>query len=782
MIGGKENIGDAPWKMGILDDEELGSGVPSPKKQRLSMATGDADAFVVPRKRTNANHLITPRKPSRKTPLIDHAQASVIPQIPSETMFTVPLGKLEPTPDASKSHANLSPQKMPPNDWNYNDNRVTASTEKPVRRKSLRQSTRRLTRGTTPEQPPAAPAEEITAGFNNYISESAAPAIERPKKDAESLRAVCDSIEARGLASSADALKNGAIGAFVQEPVALKAVEESSRGSQDEAELSVEGYLAPLNVVEESMNESPRLQQQEVVLAQNSGKANKGLANIEVDPAIAIGEKFTSRANQTPKSQPPVLNSIELGAEISFVSPTKSAGTPRLRRKTPQRRGSRRSTRLTRANSVPPEDISAQKIAAHKPSAAEISNPTSAPIKPGVTSTPTMETSKPADHDAVVAVHTLVENANSQHTEATELASKLSIEIEIQDPEVGSTGVEAIATTHSSDLVNQSEHVKILEPVFNDISSGVEVSGEGSNLAISATFGDIPSLADTGSEDHNGAITATFEDKICFEGGNLNTQEEATMEIGAAITLTQTKDEHISSPPKPSLSEEFAQDNLDPSLDKPRASSVEALEVLEPISIRISTKKLLEDSVEETTDDLPETSTPNPSTTELVDTISENAPANGFDHDDTDMLRNFLTRVKANKAAKASTTVPKRKRSLPHSPIRLPLGSEECGLSPSSPKTKDDFDVSLPAETSTKRKHDGPLGDEDATEPKSIRRSGRTRLPVKATTVAAPSFIDSSQHPQEQRCRSAANASVSEAGRRKRRSSVASACFERDFR
>jgi len=48
----------------------------------------------------------------------------------------------------------------------------------------------------------------------------------------------------------------------------------------------------------------------------------------------------------------------------------------------------------------------------------------------------------------------------------------------------------------------------------------------------------------------------------------------------------------------------------------------------------------------------------------------------------------------------------------------------------------------LPADLAAKREQeDANLDDDEGREPKSIRRSGRTRLPVKAAPLAAPSFI-----------------------------------------
>ena len=177
---------------------------------------------------------------------------------------------------------------------------------------------------------------------------------------------------------------------------------------------------------------------------------------------------------------------------------------------------------------------------------------------------------------------------------------------------------------------------------------------------------------------------------------------------------------------------------------------VDPLEHLDPISSLICSTGLfvtgsIVGSNNEASEELPETSTPNPATTELVEAISENATLTNY-HDETDMLRSFLTRVKANKAAKARSAIPKRKRSLPHSPLRLPLETADANLSPSL-NDKDElaeFDVSLPASSRYKRRKHSKHGQDDnndAPEEKSIRRSGRTRLPMKLTPIPVPSFI-----------------------------------------
>ncbi len=110
--------------------------------------------------------------------------------------------------------------------------------------------------------------------------------------------------------------------------------------------------------------------------------------------------------------------------------------------------------------------------------------------------------------------------------------------------------------------------------------------------------------------------------------------------------------------------------------------------------------------------------------------------ASAYDHDDTDMLRNFLTRVKANKAAK---NPPKRNRSLPHSPLRIPLGDLDSNASPSPLQLQkaSEPDVTEPSPSKRKKKPSPLAQCENEPEP---RRSGRTKPSVKEPP-GAPSFI-----------------------------------------
>ncbi|TGO20869.1 hypothetical protein BPAE_0260g00120 [Botrytis paeoniae] len=131
-------------------------------------------------------------------------------------------------------------------------------------------------------------------------------------------------------------------------------------------------------------------------------------------------------------------------------------------------------------------------------------------------------------------------------------------------------------------------------------------------------------------------------------------------------------------------------------------------------------------------------------TSEADDTFSTNVTSS-FENDDTDILRQFLTRVKADKAAKAAAPAPKKRKSLPHSPLRIPLGDIVNAEASSPVQTpRDDFDLSVPETASPSRKIRAttPLSTEEVeAEARSIRRSGRTRPPVIKIPLPAPSSI-----------------------------------------
>jgi hypothetical protein len=733
--GGKENISNALWQTSLVEEDGGDAMVMgSPKKMRMSIRPGDIDAFVVPRKRTNTNHLITPRKPGRKSHLLEQSQPTNTAGSPPK-IFTysptklspqkIPLNDQEITHDSNPTctPAKTALQKVALNDMDQTEEGATVPAEKLFRkRKSLRRSTRRLTHGTTPEQAPAAPAESTKA--NHLPSDAPAPTLEtatEPTSDAEhsivgeapksqvSVDYCFGLIDPDSI--SVEETHETLVPDPVQQQTALESAEAKSPSSQKEVDM-LAGCppRTPRASTGDLKKDSPILRSENIPL-QASSTFQQDISNDAIGATTIITESFGASAKEAPESQSPVLNCIEIKTEIQFSSPTKASETPRQRRRTPQRRGSRRSTRTNRAESVPLENQPD-----HATPQIQNAHPNISPANSRMTKIPSKKSRRPSDQESAVEKHVSIQVSMRQDAEPAATASKQNVDVETRAQQ-GSTEIEGFVNTQPFGLSLQSEHADIMGSIIESISAEANYHFEDPNLAITPRVeGEIPS------------------------SGAVNVQAHSPFETGTATTFVPSKFGFFS-PLQVPQAEELIQDAELPSHESRRVS-LETLEVLEPVLISLSTEKLQEDSAEETPDELPGSSTPNPSTTELVETISENAPANTFEHDDTDMLRNFLTRVKANKAAKAGTSIPKRKRSLPHSPLRLPLGSVDSALSPSSPKSKDEFDVSLPVDGAAKRKlDDAEFGYDEATQPKSIRRSGRTRLPMKAAPLAAPSFI-----------------------------------------
>lgn len=107
--------------------------------------------------------------------------------------------------------------------------------------------------------------------------------------------------------------------------------------------------------------------------------------------------------------------------------------------------------------------------------------------------------------------------------------------------------------------------------------------------------------------------------------------------------------------------------------------------------------------------------------------ITTTAPFS-YEQEDTDMLLSFVSRVKE---AKKAAGIPKRKRSLPHSPLKLPLETIEDEGSTSPTPVQEAPSTGSPSKRRRSRVEEEP----------TPRRSTRTRLPVKTQLPAAPSFI-----------------------------------------
>ncbi|KAM3065878.1 hypothetical protein ACMFMG_009897 [Clarireedia jacksonii] len=195
---------------------------------------------------------------------------------------------------------------------------------------------------------------------------------------------------------------------------------------------------------------------------------------------------------------------------------------------------------------------------------------------------------------------------------------------------------------------------------------------------------------------------------------------------------------------------------MDDDQESKEADAMEDCEALEPITVAdLNVNALLPNAA--TAEETTETSAQMANDSELPNNKSSAMGSTSYVTDDTDLLREFLTRVKADKAAKAA--VPPKRRSLPHSPLRIPLG-DNIDIEPSSPiqepehahtSTNDEFNTSTPNPSispHTRKRKTKPTPPSSLTAPEaepepqpSTRRSGRTLLPVSKVPLPAPSFI-----------------------------------------
>jgi hypothetical protein len=782
VLGGKENIGQPQWML-INETNEISEGTlgsESPKKK----AEGDKDALLVPRKRTNANHLITPRKPSRKRPMKPLTQnenlISEVPALEEKLVQKVALNDTARSEAGDATREEKLVQKMPLNDPARSETGDAAQEEKPARRrKSLRKSMRRLTRGNV-EEVEAVPVEtKFTAGPGDLIPPSK-PTIE-PEDVSAALPAPGEfniEVENRSLASPSE--PNVEVGAIADtsippsKPVIEGMPNEISPGFADlqietsnkteeqvletgliedsitreqtpdvaevlsslsstEHDLLVELVALP-DLTEAAVEKSSSSHQNLEMSKQNSSQqiVEQTQASSDMHPAVIFEEQTVSTPSKTLEQTSAILETTEIDMKMSSVVPTKTAETPKAKRKTPQRRGTRRSTRNTRASSVQPEENPSQQAEMSESHNGEKSNQATPRRKSRSIKDLTMGVTAPKPQQEVTVV-------------SDEVGSSSRVEVTDEKRGADSTPSNAPSAESQSPIraVVITEEKQIEEiPTEQNIEEAPADQVENNEDREAEPLGTEGGFESESTSANMLTISGPAIAEVCLDQVVPQQETNVVMNVEALECQVQQSSSLDLFP-----ADDAAERQSDIESDEPY---VDQLAHLNPIYSLISSTGLFANgsivgSNNEGSEELPETSTPDPATTELVESISDNATLTNYD-DETDMLRSFLTRVKANKAAKAGSAIPKRKRSLPHSPLRLPLETADANISPSL-NDKDElaeFDVSLPASSPHKRrKHskDAQDDNDDAPEGKSIRRSGRTRLPMKLTPIPVPSFI-----------------------------------------
>lgn len=748
-VGAKQNIAEAKWM--VVD----GAGVERSVDGREGNAMGgvspmkgagvlkDEDAFVVPRKRTNANHMITPRKPLRS---IENSVVAPVLEVGQN------LSPMKEVKSPAKSPA--KGVKVALNDL---DRQGTENADKemvkPRRRKSMRKS-RRLTtsdlveetteerRGSfvfgkvggdaevetfsgvvAPLEQAGGQSEVTSANVEQWAeAEAVSPVLEEAtvtlpvEKTSESQETVSAEQEADAEENIAPEVTLSEQDEELQHEAPDQAEEQDNVAdiveSRDDVASKTERSLSAVNaeldrlfgivpVVDVSTTESPQLEiigEQAVEAAAESTDIQR--VTFEPSELDAISEQPLQTPLKTSQLQSAVLQPTESNM-ATIISPAKSVGTPRSRRKTPQRSATRRSTRTSRssrASSLPREEISVQ--------AATVVE---------VTTSETVNVALYIDSHAIDSVSQDSDVKAASEVEQDEIVEKAN------NMAIEQTSSYDEQLTDSNTLDEILDTTKVVEASVDEKPEPDSIPTEDNEHEMSAVK--VP-------ERHDEVERGSTEQESC--------DEQLRLEVEIFTPKRKGFKAKSHSPIIQSLQDV-------PSSEDISEEAAETFELIEPESITTSEYAPCSPP-DEASEELHESSTPDPSTTELTETICENAPVAVYDHDDTDMLRNFLSKVKANKAAKAKTSIPKRKRSLPHSPLQIPLEAVDAPSSPGSPKDKDEFDVNLPeASPSKRRKRSEPIQEAipqegDVTEPRSIRRSGRTRLPVKAAP-AAPSFI-----------------------------------------
>lgn len=730
-------------------------GVVSPRKVDEELSIGGV-GVVVPRKRTNANHLVTPKRGVKRMPL--------------QTLggdLKVGLGA---------QMLSTSPKKIVLGE-------KVDEEEKPARRrKSMRKSgVRRLT-STIFEKGNITPLVDIPANTET-VSESVVSEKETGQE-----------ILAEGLADSTpnleieQAVENVAdvtpeVPELVAQDTAIRL--ESAREFEtvqefalsnlitdalDESTIDISLAISDSNI--QQATETAEVEEHMNAVSTELELSTSGLQPIPELPQTAIDIESTlitipnttlqtavedGSAQIQPDSTTLTTTFVSLNADgiipNPIFSPTKVPATPRRGKKSAtQPQSIRRSTRS-------------------KPASAPVDSNTLNEIQPvELLQSPVR---------AVVEEQLVIEAAH-ETTKLSELVLSSEKPVSLSTTEAEVTSEETEPVSDISTVVELSmdvlpiEDASNFETLTNDAHEGTHISlpslceisnqAEGLEDSIEADFDvnqseshcDESSSDKPKEDDATDLLEGTTIDLIASnngeDSGEANPEENGSIlssseSLSEEETITQDlevtvleSDVCLEIPFSEADDDSLLLSNqLRESMNESRLDDVseEDPEEFEPVSFGTVAESTLDNATMEL-DNLPGSSTPDPSTTALVETISENAPSTKYDEDDTDLLRNFLHRVKANKEAKAQSTSGKRKRSLPHSPIQLPLGSEL-----SSPQSKIDIDISVPAPSPAKRRKRGEPSStkDDLTEPQSIRRSGRTRLPIMTSSLPAPSFI-----------------------------------------
>lgn len=704
MQGAKENISDAKWMDEFTQSNETEIFCNTGEGTRLSMGFIDTESLMVPRKRTNANHLVTPRKALRKRPSHESNQ-------------TV-----------------LSPVKV-----------LEEAPEKPVRKRaSMRQSIRRLT---------------VESG-DIEVQAAVAFGFESPSG------ATRDSVE---LATSHNILSEGTAVATLEvqdvEDMGSTAVEPAkqitpppkvfegnvaSPSVKQQQPSSIENTPSKCNTQDTPMGDqtittttTPELQfeqEPEVEISEEEQIAEQLYATSPVKRPVTVSDEVSVPIESRRKS----LVHVPMENSQGPITPISKKGRRTSKaRWTNERPATRRSTRSTRSSlfTINQETMLIEQLP-EPTSEAPLSSTPENQIKVSVREVmPTPQAVMKSELDQLLSPW-IVEDDVAIPIDFTSAVVPASEAPATEDDEMIWSGKadgesEAHEDTDMAEEQNNDHSHLDESKAFEDTVVTNQQDDDQSHMDESETLGNAEVF-----DQQDGEKSGDFENHDLETSSETGNDSPHTPDQ----TVEQEDVDDLShSSPTPSATKESPTSNdfeqISPSKTASSSSSdvdetiAESLEVLEPISVSLDgTSSVM--AADETLDTVMEDVT-----VEInVDVNPQDQKQTNYDPDDTNVLLDFLNRH-ANKAAKAP-----RKRSLPHSPLRLPLTDAEETTGSASPEAKaeakDKFDISVaPAEKPNKRRrrNSRSQNDTDLTEPPtSIRRSGRTRLPVVKSSQLPP--------------------------------------------
>ncbi|KAL3428131.1 hypothetical protein PVAG01_01640 [Phlyctema vagabunda] len=763
IMGAKENIGSAPWMEGREDRENAAlEGQLLKDLADLPARDLEPDALqFVPRKRTNVNHVITPRKPLRQTTLTCQGQkVSPIKSLRS------PSGKSSrPRKSTRKSIMVLSefgssnipsPQcvaeKQNESQYPVTEDLISTALGNPdlENEPTLLES--------AGEHPQANELEQTSGAAGS-------PEISTDIPEVLSGDNVSDPVEESGALGTKEQTTTDLPVLLLEEQVAAVIPEQAEESKPNEKE---EPSIDITNTIIQSHDEDFST----LTASTTEETIPEFSANVTVNTAFQVDTAFSSPTAETNTPSPEKSRMVVFGeTKIDAPLPRRrrilsdiiaAEHEPNITIKAPK--SAKKSAEVSKAGdkSLPSRGRSSILRRSERNTRASAVN-----LEQGVTSIEQPKIAAQLSTESVEATTLRSENITDEAQSSsdpeqdifTELGSNNSPTTDSSNAISGIGGTTEIEL-HSRDSVDAPEEVTTKpEDIFFDCktsTSNVTIQPECSNnildedaqvpnievdkLTIRVSDNQEPVAPDTSKISatelpahlmSQPGLMDSFPEPEQVDSPLSEISETSLLEFSPEITRTFQFDF--------SPVEQEDQKEPDNSAIEESKDTVEIIDRLKSIEEVGVVKEVEEEEVKDL-EHVTGAILPVPDILESTEIASTIDPPVMSD-DDTEMLLKFLTRVQANKAAKAEEP-PVKRRSLPHSPLGLPLGDSATNLSspPNEPLEEQEVVVKSSSPVKKRKRTEHALDDQAGPETK-IRRSGRTRLPVKMAPPGAPNFI-----------------------------------------